>query len=617
MNVLGPYEFDDYAAGVGSEAMLQIVTKKFFRDGVPLHSTPQRRVLYTNRLFLHADVIALPVGELAPSNGHDAPAAVTSTVIEHLEAQELDGSGALLISTGGEELVDQLADVLSLTLDAVFTRDRSRAARLVPPRAGEETSASKLFRRTFSSGRVVTEAEIEDLRAFETKLLALRRAEFEQVMRAIRRMVRAQQRAADDPTLAYVDLVAALESLSDSAPAPPFPWDRMDSRKRCLIDTALQGVDEVHADAVRRAVIDAERAGATRRFLAFVTDHISAAFYRDDAVGAVRPPRAIDLEGLLKVAYAIRSRSVHSLVDLPEEAWVLSAGADTVVVPGREAMLTLEGLSRLARHVIRQYVDRAPHGTGEEFNWRAALPGIIYAHLAPQYWLWQHGGFDHGSAERYLTGFVEHLVGLERSEPIADLTGVLEAIERQVRGLQAGSARSAMLAIYSLWHRVTAIELHRPDAEAILALAAEELAPPGMTGFAVSLLVGPTPDLTAQHWTELAAARTDQRRRRSHLQLPRGFDAALHVMTAERLLDESLLDEAIAAAACAVEELPGCEPLIAWEQAIEHGEAIELDLQAVAFGKPVSTDEGANGQAPTTDPSPEADGPTPGGEAAD
>ncbi len=597
--------------------MLQIVTKKFFRDGVPLHSRPQRRVLYTNRLFLHADVIALPVGELAPSNDHDAPAAVTTTVMGHLEAQELDGSEALLISTGGEELVDQLADVLSFALDAVFTRDRSRAARLVPPRAGEDTSTSKLFRRTFSSGRVVTEAEIEDLRAFETKLLALRRAEFEQVMRAIRRMVRAQQRAADDPTLAYVDLVAALESLSDSAPAPPFPWDRMDSRKRRLIDTALQGVDDVHAEAVRRAVIEAERAGVTRRFLAFVTDHISAAYYRDDAVGAVRPPRAIDLEGLLKVAYAIRSRSVHSLVDLPEEAWVFSDGADTVVVPGREPMLTLEGLSRLARHVIRQYVDRAPDGTGEEFNWRAALPGLIHAHLAPQYWLWQHGGFDHDSAERYLTGFIEHLVGLERSEPIADLTGVLEAIEQQVRGLQVGPARSAMLAIYLLWHRVTAAELHRPDAEAILALAAEELAPPGMTGFAVSLLVGPTPDWTAQQWTELAADRVDQRRLRSHLQLPRGFDAALHVMTAERLLDEGRPDEANAAAARAVEELPGCEPLIAWEQAIEHGEAIELDLHAVAFGKPPSTDEGANGQAPTADPSPEADGATPGGETAD
>jgi hypothetical protein len=132
--------------------MLQIVTKKFFRDGVPLHSRPQRRVLYTNRLFLHADVIALPVGELAPSNDHDAPAAVTTTVIEHLEAQELDGSRALLISTGGEELVDQLADVLSFTLHAVFTRDRTRAARLVPPRAREDTSTSKLFRRTFDCG---------------------------------------------------------------------------------------------------------------------------------------------------------------------------------------------------------------------------------------------------------------------------------------------------------------------------------------------------------------------------------------------------------------------------------------------------------------------------------
>jgi hypothetical protein len=117
-----------------------------------------------------------------------------------------------------------------------------------------------------------------------------------------------------------------------------------------------------------------------------------------------------------------------------------------------------------------------------------------------------------------------------------------------------------MLAIYLLWHRVTAAALLRPDAEAILVLATEELAPPGMSGFAVSLLVGPTHDWTAQQWTELAAHRVDPRRRRSHLQLPRGFDAALHVMTAERLLDEGRPDEANAAAARAVEERPGWGP---------------------------------------------------------
>jgi len=586
--------------------MLQIVTRKFFRDGVPLHSRPQRRVLYTNRLFLHADVIGLPVGELAPSNGHETPAAVTATVIEHLEAQNLDGSDAFLISTGGEELLDQLADVLSFALDAVFTRDQSRAVRLVPPRTGE-TPTSKLFRQTFASGRVITDAELEGLRIFEAKLLALRRTEFERVMRAIRRMVRAQQRAADDPTLAYVDLVAALESLSDSAPAPPFPWERMDSRKRDLIDAALEGVDDEHAEAVRSAVIEAERAGAARRFLAFVTDHVSAAYYRDDAVGAIRPPRAIDLEGLLKAAYAIRSRSVHSLVDLPEEAWVLSQGADTVVVPDQEPMLTLEGLSRLARHVIRQYVDRAPEGTGEEFDWRAALPGIIYAELAPQYWLWQHSGFDHHAAERYLEGLIEHLVVLERSEPIADLTGVLETIERQVRGLQPGDARSAMLAIYVLWHRVTAAELHRPGADAVLALAAEEFAAPTVVAFAVSLVVGPTPDWTVEQWIALAADRVAQRSRRRHLQLPRGFDAALHVMTAERLLDEGRSEEADGAAARAVEEMPGHEALIEWERAIRRGEINDLDLRAVAFGEAVSAEEVTAGDEGSQEPGPDRD----------
>ena len=52
-------------------------------------------------------------------------------------------------------------------------------------------------------------------------------------------------------------------------------------------------------------------------------------------------------------------------------------------------MLSLEGLSRLARHVVRSFVGSAPTGTDATFNWREAIPGQMKAELAPQYWIWR------------------------------------------------------------------------------------------------------------------------------------------------------------------------------------------------------------------------------------
>jgi hypothetical protein len=52
--------------------VLQIVTKTYFPEGVPLRSTVHREVLYTNRSFLRRDPVELPVGELGPSTNWEA-----------------------------------------------------------------------------------------------------------------------------------------------------------------------------------------------------------------------------------------------------------------------------------------------------------------------------------------------------------------------------------------------------------------------------------------------------------------------------------------------------------------------------------------------------------------
>lgn len=580
--------------------MLQIVTKMYFREGVPLHSTVQRAVLYTNRNFLRTDLVELPVGELAPSTTVGAVSTVTLSVTEHLEAELPDGERSTHIATSGIELIDQLADVLSFGLNSVFSRDSELVRKLVPSSldGSRHSSASKLFPTTFEPHRFVPDVELDELRRFMTRLLSLKRSHYEAAMRAIRRIVRATQRAVDDPTVAYVDLVVALESLSEGTSAPSPTWDRLDTRKRRLLDEALEAADRRVAERVRRAVMEAERLGAKSRFVAFVMSNVSPEYFRTEAISAGLPIRGADLERALKLAYDVRSHNVHVLEDLPPEAWVVGKPAETVEPPGMGIMLTLEGLARLARHVVKSYVDRAPVEVDETFNWRASLPGLLRMRAAPQYWIWNADGFGHGSADRYFSGFVGHLADTfaGHHEGVTDMRAVLERIEELLPGTAEGPVKTLMVAIYTLWHHVLAPSDHRPRGASILAEHEHLLQQAEVPSFVVGFFSGQLPDWTDDQWLALASARRADRTERRHLELPAGFDAALQVMAAERLTEAGRIDEARTLARFAVEELPGNEPLMAWEAGLAIGDASELDLRALVFGLDAGT--GPSEEAP-------------------
>jgi hypothetical protein len=559
----------------------------YFREDVPLHSTVHREVLYTNRNFLRSDLVVLPVGEIAPSTGNEPVSTVTVSVTEHLEAEYPDGTDSILIATSGTDLIDALADVLSFGLNAVFSRDGDLVKRLVPDSLDESSrsSASKLFRNTFDSHRFVPEAELDELWRFMVQLLAFKRSHFEAAMRAIRRIVRATQRAVSDPTLAYVDFVAALESLSEGTDVPTPTWDRLDGRKRRVVNAALDGADVELADRVREAVMEAERLGFGNRFVAFVMNNVSLDFFRTEATGAVRPIRGADLERTLKLAYGVRSLNVHELEELPPEAWVIGDRADTVSPPGMGTMLSLEGLSRLSRHVVKSYVDRAPAEVDQSFDWRASLPGQLRMQLAPQYWIWNGEGFGHESADRYFSGFVGHFTDTlaGRSDGVTDMRAVLERIEQLLPGTAEGPAKVLMVAIYFLWHDALPPDDHRPGADAILAKYKHVLQQSEIASFVVGLLSGQMPEWTVDDWYALATDRRSQRETARHLELPPTFDATLQVMAAERLIEAGRIDEGRTLARFAVEELPGNGQLITWEAGLAAEKISELDLRALVL----------------------------------
>jgi hypothetical protein len=267
----------------------------------------------------------------------------------------------------------------------------------------------------------LTPEDLAQAREFLIRLLPLNRPYFDAALRAIRRVVEATYLVSDDPTMAYTMFVAALESLSQLVEFPDdHDWSRYDSKKAKIIDAALDGLTDEQADPIRDAVLTIDQLSLRRRFTAFTLDHVRPSFYREEAVNARQPIRAVDLPKALDFAYQLRSKNVHALQTLAPELWVVADRAETLPVNKIRA-LGLEGLNRLTRHVIRTFVDRAPTHLDESFQYRDHLPNIVRMRFAPEMWIGRPdamsrdtrtGGSSSGADLRKPSGYVH---GIRRS----------------------------------------------------------------------------------------------------------------------------------------------------------------------------------------------------------
>jgi hypothetical protein len=601
--------------------LLQIATGKYFRD-VPLHVTPHQRVLFTNSRFLSRSKVALAVGDLFPSDEIGASVStIAVNMTERLEAIRPDGGHEMLASTGGNEMLDDLAYVLSFALNSTFSRNHDLVRRLIPDSMAsrERSSPAWILRRTCDPGAFVSAESVNNAAEFLDQLLALNRTNYERTMRAIRQVVNACRRVADDPTLSYTMLVAALEALAPPDSAPPFPWSNLDGRKRKLIDAALVGLDDARAEGVRLAVIEAERAGAKRRFVAFVLAHVTPDYYRKGAIDAVHPPSATELARTLKRAYDIRSNNVHDLADLLPETWSLGNWAETVNPRNEGLMLSIEGLNRLARAVIRKFVAQAPTEQLEEFDYRSALPNLMRVELAPQYWIGNADGLSKESAGRYFDGFVSILIETfaptvgavqdgQEVPPIpvpVDLRSVLNRIE-QLAPHVSGRPRLCLIAIYWLWHRFLIEDVHMSGAELFITKYGGELDKLSIHTFVLACLSGDQPEWTTEELQALADDHHAYRTTGKADPLPKVFNAALAASVALRLAGDDRREEATKMLSQAVEEYPGSKMLMEAEAAYIDGGALELDLRAFVFGKdpspPAHDNESVDDADPTRHP---------------
>lgn len=431
--------------------MLQVSSGKFFTAG-ERWETPHRASLYTNCGFFPNLTITTQVGTILPIKPSGDLRTVSCEVIERLPKLPGGPYPGEQVATSGDSLIQDFAALLSFCFKAIVTPDQYLAQRLLfaqRPPLGMVALPKQYLRHTFDTEIAIAEAQIVWTQTFIAKLIGASRARYSGAIRAIQRYVTAIHRLADDLELSYTLLVASIESLAQEFDEFEPSWNDYAQDKRILIDDALTGAPQEISEKVRCAVLAMEHVAAGRRFREFVHDHLPSGFYRGEATAQQDAAGKGDLDTALKIAYDLRSKHVHTLASLPPNLKGIPTHNDLLVVDGKPT-LTIQGLARVARSVICEFVSRSEHIEHEIYDFWPEVPGRLTMQMSPIMWITNEQSYTVKDARLYLNGYLSMFENAWLTgDPLsADMRQVLKKIEQLVPGTKKQRDRLPMLVLY-------------------------------------------------------------------------------------------------------------------------------------------------------------------------
>ena len=543
--------------------MLQIASGKLFQKEAGQRNE-LRGVAYTNLVLLNTE-IETKAGRLRGTSAYDDSVAI----YEITELIEEPPDVGVVASHGVEPYLQDFAAVVSFTLDVTCTPDVDFTRRLTKNHVSPAVRVHprKLIRRVYDDRIWCQEHDATRLQSVVSDLIDLTRKDFLSAMRAIRTYVTALHRLVDDLNVAYTLLVASIESLAATHRPQSYDWKDYDEGKRRAIDKALRSTDEATAARVRAAILKIEPPSASRRFRDFTLDHITPSFFRDESEGLPAPVARRDLGCALTEAYRMRSRYIHSLRPLPGLISLGVSQNDTLYIR-HNTFFTFQGLSRLARHVILEFISRQPKVATEVYDYGPERAGIIQVELAPQYWVGNAERLTESSSRRYLNALFEQMWAcIERCESAAITRepAVLAKIEEMLPRAKKPN-RLALTALYFLLNCVVSEEDRMPNADMVIACYKEDIDGPNVESLLVHLVLDRIPEWATETHKELHDCYFSGRDRKGGLRVPRGLEAGLSLSLAERLRLEGRVKESRELVTQAVESFPGNKELLDCER---------------------------------------------------
>ena len=546
--------------------MLQISTGKLFGNGIE-RKNHLTGVIYSNLRFFGEKRIETPAGTILPTSHLSSSMALVYELTENIEKQEL-GPG-VLVSHGIEPYISDFSAIMSFSLNCIATPDHDLANRLKSEQRGLSTPScpKKIVTRFFDSEIISTSEDKDNLEKFVKQLIGLERNRYLGVMRAIRTFITGMHRIADDLDLAYTLIVASIESLAQDFDGHTSTWEDLDYRKRKILDNALKETDPNTIEKIKSAILEIEHTALSRRFKSFATDNIADSFFRLELSGIEVPIARSELASGLGQAYTARSRYIHNLRELPK---ILTLGHLTSESMKIEdcTWFTLQGLSRLARHIITEFIYKQPTVESEVYNYHLESAGIIRAPMAPQYWIGNADNMSIISGAKRLEGFLQqfsqHILNPSNAT-ITDLLPVLNKVEPLLFGMKKNE-RLPFVSLYFLFNGLLTEEKQMSGIKKVESHFFKELLEPSSESLVYHLLFELSPDweLTV-HEKELHKY-FKRRDNKSKFRLPRLFEAAVILELAERWRALQSAEKTREYVSFALDNYPECKRLREYEK---------------------------------------------------
>lgn len=359
--------------------MLQINSGKMFANEAEERSR-LRGVLHTNLQLPGKSPVETAIGSILPVTNLRGPRAIVYELTERFEKDP--PIAANLHSHGVDPYLNEAAAIISFALNVTCTPDYQLTQRLLSQRPNlmGDAQPKDLLSRVFDEQVWAQPADVDDLVRFSERLIGLERKSHLAAIRAIKTYVAGVHRIADDYELAYTLMVAAIESLAQGFDGHQSEWSDYPEEKRNRIDTALVGAYPKTAEKVRRAILEIEHTALGRRFRDFVTKHLGPDYFQESAKQGSTPAIKGRIRQAAREAYTIRSSYIHTLKTMPNEIKLPSQLKSLIAVRGK-TYLTFEGLSKTTRHVIKEFVNRAPQVETEDYDYHHERFNLVHVHV--------------------------------------------------------------------------------------------------------------------------------------------------------------------------------------------------------------------------------------------
>lgn len=535
--------------------MLQICSGKIFQRDVEYRNN-LRGILYTNLRLNRDKKLDTEVGSLLSTSSLGQSNAIVYELEELIEAS---GQGAgVLISHGIEPYVLDFSAIISFALNCTASPSYTLTDRLLGDQRGVSTHSTpkQVVKRVFDKDVYCNDKDEEHLLKLIKHLIGLKRHTYLGVMSSIRTYVTGMQRIADDFELAYTLLVASIESLAQNFDGHKASWLDYDQRKRRLIDSALSDADKTVSEKVRATLLDIEHTSLSRRFRDFSLENISPSYYREEAVNVLNPISKNDLSKALSNAYQARSQYIHNLRKLPDQLTTANTYTETCRI-NKKTWLTIQGLSRLARHVITEFIMRQPMVEKETYDYSLERAGIVQMPMAPQYWVGRPNLYQ-GAGSMKLEGFLSQLFNHMATDPkavVTDLTELLTVVEGKVNELKKDDKLS-FIALYLIFNGFVSESQRMENSDSFITTYEKQLSTPSAEALIVNLLFNNVPDWDMKSHYDCLINYFRERDNKLKFRCPKLFEAGMILQLAERYRSSGDYHFAIEMVEMAVENYP-------------------------------------------------------------